>query len=154
MERSKVWFFLTHFQVEIFVFFFILSVAVDDVTVTLMAQEKICMARFNKSGLCANLSKFENLPEFEERSEYIRQKDIILAEVTQFTFYQQIINTVPVILTSMFLSSWADKHPNSSKILLTLSAIMSILESATMFTCSVYFDSSKFLLFFVYFSYL
>lgn len=147
MDRKRVGRLLTFFQVELFVFFFILSVAVDDVTVTLMAQEKICMSRFNATRLCANLSKLEQLPEFEEKNEFVRQKDIILAEVTHFGFFQQMISTLPVIFTSIFISSWADKHPNSSKILLTLSSLMSICESLTMFICSVYFHSGKFFVF-------
>ncbi len=147
----------SHFQVELFLFVFIFSIAVEDVTVTLLAQDKFCMARFNRSGLCANLSKIQApKPGGEDNGDNVdggfdgedllpllHAKDEILQQVTTFNFYQSVIYTVPVIFSSMFLSGWADRHRSSTKTLLCLTALAAALESIVVLVCAVYFDSSK-----------
>ena len=149
----------SHFQVELFLFVFIFSIAVEDVTVTLLAQDKFCMARFNRSDLCANLSKIQapkpgnedgdNVDSVdggfdgEDLLPLLHAKDEILQQVTTFNFYQSVIYTVPVIFSSMFLSGWADRHRSSTKTLLCLTALAAALESIVVLICAVYFDSSK-----------
>mgnify|MGYP007002779664 CR=1 FL=1 len=152
----------SHFQVELFLFVFIFSIAVEDVTVTLLAQDKFCMARFNRSDLCANLSKIQapkpgnedgdNVDSVdggfdggdgEDLLPLLHAKDEILQQVTTFNFYQSVIYTVPVIFSSMFLSGWADRHRSSTKTLLCLTALAAALESIVVLVCAVYFDSSK-----------
>lgn len=146
--------FFGFFQVEIFLFLFIFSIAVEDVTVTLLAQDKFCMARLNSSSLCANLSKIQGVKKSassvldEDENDgllpLLAAKDEILAQVTTFNFYQSVIYTVPVIFSSMFLSGWADRHRSSTKTLLCLTALAAALESVVVLVCAIYFESGKF----------
>lgn len=126
------------FHVEIFVFLFIFSASIEDVTITLLAQDKLCMAKINSAKICANLSTVDTQNEFLSSL-----KDKILIEVTNFNFIQSTIYTVPLIVTSLFLSSWADRHRHSAKILLCLSSFMFALETIVSLLNAIYFYLGK-----------
>lgn len=130
-----------YFQIELFLFIFVFSLAVEDVTVTLIAQDKLCLKLLNSTKICSNLSKLK--ADDDVNGILIHHKDEILVQVTTFSFYQSVIYTVPVIISSMFLSSWADRHKSSTKTLLCLTAFMAGLESIYILICAIYFDSSN-----------
>lgn len=132
--------FLKYFRVELFTLIFIFSLTIEDVTLALLAQDKICMQRFNQSTFCTQLSVIN--ASWENSEMLLPHKDRILAEVTTFNFYQTVIYTLPVVCFSFFFGAWADRHSSSTKVLICLTSLMASLESVVLLVNSIYFDLS------------
>ncbi|KAH7646846.1 hypothetical protein HUG17_2384 [Dermatophagoides farinae] len=115
------------FQIEIFVFIFTLASTIEDVTVQLAAQDKFCMHRLNSTRICSQLSSIDQ--QWHSSDVLLIIKDEVLVQVTMFNFYQTIIATIPLLFTSLFISSWADRHRKSAKILLSITTFMCTMES-------------------------
>lgn len=127
------------FHVEIFCFGFIFSLALEDVTSTLLAQDKFCMQQLNSTEICTNLSKIDS-----KEPILSGMKDQILVQVTTYNYYSSVISTLPLLISLLFISSWADRHKHSSKILLTLASFMFMLESSIVLFMAFNFNFGKF----------
>ncbi|CAG2116205.1 unnamed protein product, partial [Medioppia subpectinata] len=124
-------------RVEPFIFLFMFAYALEGLTISQLAQDKICAQRYAMGGqYCAGLSQ-------QPASEV---KNRILAEVTTFSLYKTLINTIPVIFWSLFLGAWADKHLSAPRFLMSAAAIASCLESCVLYVNAYYFQTDENLL--------
>lgn len=127
------------FQLETFVFIFTFASTIEDVTIQLAAQDKFCMNRLNSTRICSHLSTIDE--HFQHSSDVLLMiKDEVLVQVTMFNLYQTLIATIPLLFTSLFISSWADRHRKSAKILLSLATFMCTMESISLLVNIIYFN--------------
>ncbi|CAG2179536.1 unnamed protein product, partial [Oppiella nova] len=108
-------------RVEPFIFLYMFAFSLEGLTIAQLAQDKICVARYMLTGdYCAQLGEMVTSD----------SKNRILADVTTFTLYKTLVNTIPVIFWSLFLGAWADKHSKAPKFLMGAASIASCVETA------------------------
>ena len=122
-------------RLEPYMFLFMFAYGLEGLTVAQLVQDKICISKYNQSEeYCAALSEYIN------DNEEVDFKSSILADVTRFGLYKSVITSIPVIFWSLFLGSWADRHSSAPKILLSLAAIGSLLESGLLLLNAIDFE--------------
>ena len=125
-------------RLEPFLFLFMLASALEGLTITQMAQDKICLYKYKQSSdYCGRLS------EQISTDSVFDYKNQILSDVTTFSLYRTLITTIPVIFWSLFLGSWADRHERAPKFLMSVVAISSCIETTLLIFNAIYFDQGK-----------
>ncbi len=132
MSRLSI---IKRLRIEPFIFLFFFSNAIQGITITQLAQDKICLFKYRQTQeYCSELSEqISTESEFDFKSR-------ILSDVTEFNLFKTLISTFPVIFWSLFLGSWADRHSSAPKILLCLGSIAAVLETTILLINSVYFE--------------
>ena len=127
--------FVRHLVIEPFVFLFMFAFALETLAITQLAQDKICRFRYNQSDdYCAYLG------EQISTSSIFDFKNQILADVTTFTLYKTLVNAIPIILWSLFLGAWADRHERAPKFLMSIVSVASCIETVLLLVNSAYFE--------------
>ena len=125
-------------RIEPFLFLFMLAFALEGLTITQMAQDKICLYKYNlSSDYCARLSEQISTDSIYDT------KNQILSDVTTFTLYKTLITTVPIIIWSLFLGAWADRHERAPKFLMSVVSISSCIETILLLFNAIYFEQGK-----------
>jgi len=133
--RKEIWPLLVTLKIEPFVFLFISSLALSDVTATQLVQDKICISKYNRSAeYCVQIS--DEKTDLSEDS--YRTK--ILADLAQYIIYRTLISSLPSILFAIFIGSWIDKYVHGRKILLCLGCSGYAAQFGILLLNAIYFD--------------
>lgn len=110
---KQIWPILVTLKIEPFIFLFVSSSSISDITATQLIQDKICLLKYNRSAeYCAQISDEKSVSDADS------DKTKILADLAQYIIYRTIIGSLPSILFSIFIGSWIDKYIHGRKILL------------------------------------
>ena len=122
-------------RIEPFIFLYMFSFALEGLTITQLAQDKICLYKYNlDSDYCSVLS------EQVSTDSVFDFKNQILADVTTFSLYRTVISTVPIIFWSLFMGAWADRHERAPKWLMGIASFASCIESTLLMLNAIYFE--------------
>ena len=113
-----------------------LAGAVRGIAILQIIQDKLCMQSFGQDpDYCRLLS-------LEEDSSL---KDKILAAVSTYTTFKEILVIIPGIITAIFIGSWCDKFANGKRYCLLSTSFCQLLESCLLLLNAVYMNAPAYL---------
>jgi MFS-type transporter involved in bile tolerance (Atg22 family) len=133
--REQIWPLLLTLKIEPYVFLFILSTQISEITSTQLIQDKICLFKYNRSAIyCAQIN--------DEKPNSVGDniKSKILSDLAQYIIYRTIIASLPSILLSLFIGSWTDKYIHGRKVLLCLVSLGYAVQFALLLWNAIEFE--------------
>lgn len=110
-----------YFLFELMLISRIVACLAPSVTTKMLMQDKICLFNYNQSAsFCEDIQKEASGPNHVAEQ---NMKNDILAKTAIFMNYKQILETVPIVLWSLFLGPFLDKYPSGAYIILFINAI-------------------------------
>ena len=129
--------FLRLLTVEPLAFFNIFIFMFKRLPLDQMIQDKICLSRY---GLTPNYC--QSLPTMKDEDDVLRMKSTILADVTTFNLYANILITIPSFFIATLIGPFIDRYRPAKKILLIVSSLVMLAESAILCINSYFFTIS------------
>ncbi|CAG2105249.1 unnamed protein product [Medioppia subpectinata] len=82
------------------------------------------------------------LPSMTGAEDTLHIKSDVLTDSTNFNIYYFVLNTVPAVLTIMFIGSWCDTYIKAKKTLLIVGAMACLCESVILILNDYFFDQT------------
>ncbi len=129
--------FLRLLTVEPLAFFGIFLFMFKRLPLDQMIQDKICLYRY---GLTPNYC--QALPTMKDEEDVLHMKSTILADVTTFNLYSNILITLPSFFIATMIGPFIDRYQPAKKILLIIGSVVALAEGVILCVNSYFFSIS------------
>ncbi|KAF7491988.1 hypothetical protein SSS_06768 [Sarcoptes scabiei] len=98
-----------YYLFDLNIFLLVIAYSVENLTNTVLIQDKICLESFNQSEkFCIELNQLNPID-----SDEVSIKNEILQQSATFKNYYNLMQAIPMIVWSFFLGSFIDQHPKT-----------------------------------------